>query len=110
MTTTNIKTLLHRVKANPNDLFSKFALALELINVQKNDEAVLLFEDIILRDPEYVGVYYHLGGLYQIKKENKKAIDIYKLGIAVAERLQDVHAKSELATALLTIQLETEEE
>ncbi|MBO6793023.1 MAG: hypothetical protein JJ895_03865 [Balneolaceae bacterium] len=109
MTSANIKTLLHRVKNNPADLFSKFALALELINIQKNDEAILLFEDIILRDPEYVGVYYHLGGQYQFKNENIKAIETYKQGIAVAERLRDVHAKSELATALLTIQLETEE-
>jgi Tfp pilus assembly protein PilF len=109
MTSTNIKTLLRRVKENPGDLFSKFALALELINVQKHDEAILLFKDIIHRDPEYVGAYYHLGGQYQIKKENKMAIDTYKQGIEVAERLQDVHAKSELATALITLQLETEE-
>ncbi|MCR9131066.1 MAG: tetratricopeptide repeat protein [bacterium] len=108
MSSKNIKPLLQRVKQHPDDLFSKFALALELIKVQKQKEAVLLFEDIIRRDPEYVGVYYHLGGQYQLQNENKKAISTYKQGIEVAERLRDVHAKSELATALLTLQLETE--
>lgn len=72
MSSKNIKPLLQRIKQHPDDLFSKFALALELIKVQKQKEAVLLFEDIIRRDPEYVGVYYHLGGQYQLQNENKR--------------------------------------
>ncbi len=105
----NIPTLAARIKKNPNDSFSKFALALELINIEQTGKARLLFESIADTDPGYVGVYYHLAKLYTEINENKKALETYKKGIAVAEKASNHHAKSELQGALLTLELELED-
>lgn len=72
MESSNIATLAKRVKDHPNDSFSKFALALEIIKIDRRKSAVVLFEDIVQNDPNYVGVYYHLGEQYLIDGENKK--------------------------------------
>ncbi len=100
----NIATLVNRIKNDPKDSFSKFALALELLNINRRNEAILLFEDILINDPNYIGVYYHLGEQYFINEENKKAVDTYIKGIEIATSLNNVHAKSELSTALLVVQ------
>ncbi len=105
----NIAVLAKRVKMRPDDSFSKFALALELIKINKNPQAVVLFEDIVGNDPNYVGVYYHLGEQYLLEGENKKALETYKMGIEIATNLNDAHAKSELATALLALEMDMEE-
>lgn len=105
----NISTLVKRLKMEPDDSFSKFALALELIKIDKRKPAIILFEDIVDNDPNYIGVYYHLGEQYLIDGENQKALNIYKYGIEKASFLKDDHAKSELSTALLTLKLEVEE-
>jgi len=108
MSRLNIATLVKRVKESPNDSFSKFALALELIKIDKRKQAMILFEDIVEHDSNYVGVYYHLGEQYLLDGENKKAFDTYNKGIDIASSLNDEHAKSELLTALLTLESEME--
>lgn len=82
---------------------------MELLKESKQDQAKVLFESIKAQDPDYVGVYYHLGKLYSEIEENKKALDTYKKGIEVAIRLSDLHAKSELQGALLNLELELED-
>ncbi len=103
-----IPTLAARVKENPNDSFSRFALALELLKIDQETKALLLFESIVNTDPGYVGVYYHLAKLYTEIDENKKALETYKEGIKVAEQANDLHSKSELQGALLALELEME--
>lgn len=104
-----IPTLAARIKENPNDSFSKFALALELINIDQITKATLLFESIVKTDPNYVGVYYHLAKIYIETDENKKAVRTYKEGIAIAEIENNQHAKSELQGALLALELDLED-
>lgn len=106
----NIATLAKRLKEHPDDSFTKFALALELIKVGKLNQAVILFESIVKDDPDYIGVYYHLGEQYALRSENKKALETYKAGIEVARKLNDTHAESELSTALLTLEMELDDE
>ena len=58
-------------------------------------------------DPEIPVNIYELGLIYKIEViENKKALNIYKSGIKIASSLNDEHAKTELSTALLTLELE----
>lgn len=82
---------------------------MELLKESKQDQAKVLFKSIEAHDPDYIGVYYHLGKLYSEIEENKKALDTYKKGIEVAMRLSDLHAKSELQGALLNLELELED-
>ncbi|MEQ9308249.1 MAG: hypothetical protein RLN90_02275 [Balneolaceae bacterium] len=105
-----ISILAARIKENPNDSFSKFALALELLNIDQMDKAKVLFESIVTADPDYVGVYYHLGKIYIEIDENKKAVKTYKDGISIAEKGNHPHAKSELQGALLALELNLEDQ
>ncbi len=104
-----VSTLAKAVKEHPDDSFYKFTLALEMLKIEEYSKARVLFEAIRNKDPNYLGVYYHLAKLYTEIGENKKALKTYKEGIKVAESQNDSHTKSELSEALLTLELEMEE-
>ncbi|MEX1136980.1 MAG: hypothetical protein WEB89_08770 [Balneolales bacterium] len=91
---------------DPTDSFAKFALALEYVNLSELDTARALFEELQQDDPEYVGLYYHLGKLYENLDEAGPAITTYNKGIEVAENAADEHSASELRQALLEIESE----
>lgn len=103
-----ISTLAKAVKEHPEDSFYKFTLALEMLKIEEIQKARVLFEAIRQKDPDYVGVYYHLAKLYEQTGENKKALETYKEGVEVAESQNDAHTKSELSAALLNLEFEME--
>ena len=96
----NIQTLARNIQKDPDDLFSKFALALELLKENSVDKARLLFESVYKQDPGYTGVYYHLGKLYEQTGLPEKALQIYHEGIDVAEQKNELRTKSELLEAI----------
>lgn len=83
-TDAKIKKLAAYIKQNPEDSFSKFALALEFIKQDRHDKARILFESVRNNDPHYVGVYYHLGKTYEILDMDEQAAIVYKEGIRIA--------------------------
>jgi Tfp pilus assembly protein PilF len=105
----NISKLAKQLKESPNDSFLKFALALELLKIGENKKAQSLFKNILASDPEYVGVYYHLGKLYEELEENNLALSCYKDGIQIATKLKDQHTRSELQGALINLEMEIED-
>ncbi len=105
----NISKLAKQLKESPDDSFLKFALALELLKVGQNNKALSLFKNILSSQPDYVGVYYHLGKLYEETGENNSALKCYKDGIAITTKLNDQHAKSELQGALINLEMELED-
>lgn len=105
---TRISTLAKAVREHPKDPFYKFTLALEMLKIEEISKAKVLFEAIQKSSPQYVGVYYHLGKLYERIDENKKAMLTYNEGIEVALSQKDYHTKSELSAALLNLKIEME--
>jgi len=101
-----LKKLALNIKKNPDDSFSKFALALEFQKLNYPDKALVLFESIHENDPGYVGVYYHLGNMYRQKGHVEKAKTIFEEGISVAEEQNELHAKSELQSVLMELEIE----
>lgn len=99
-----IRKLQEFLADDPHDSFSKFALALEFVNISELDKARSLFEDLLKNDPGYTGLYYHLGKLYEKYDEGGNALIIYNKGIEVAEKEGDDHAASELRMALLELE------
>jgi len=91
-----LKTFL---KDNPADSFVQHALALEYIKSGYNNEARNLFEDILQRDPDYIGSYYHLAKLLETMNEKELAISWYEKGMAAAKKANDNHAYNELRGA-----------
>ena len=60
-----IEILKNFLKDNPDDSFSRYALALEYVKLGQNDEALREFEAVRKSDADYVATYYQLGQLYQ---------------------------------------------
>lgn len=95
-----IEKLLEYLKKNDKDSFLQHALALEYIKVGQDEEARKLFNEILLREPSYVGSYYHLAKLLERVGDFDKAIRIYKRGMEEAQKAEDRHSYSELQMAL----------
>ena len=95
-----IDQLREFLKATPNDSFLQHALALEFIKVGDEGAAKLLFENILMNEPGYVGSYYHLGKLLERINDNQAAITVYQTGMKEAKLANDNHSYNELHAAL----------
>lgn len=96
------------IKSNPHDLFSRHALAMELIKNGEDAKARGILEEILLIDSSYVGSYYHLGKLMERLEAFQDAIKIYQEGMEEAEKQKDHHALRELKAAFNQLQDEME--
>ena len=99
-----IEKLLEFMKTADKDSFLQHALALEYIKVGDDDEARKLFNEILLREPSYVGSYYHLGKLLERVADFDRAIKVYKRGMEEAKKAGDNHSYNELQGALEDIE------
>ena len=104
MKMSRIQKLLEFMKTSDKDSFLQHALALEYIKVGDDDEARKLFNEILLREPSYVGSYYHLGKLLERVADYERAIRIYKRGMEEAKKAGDNHSYNELMGALEDIE------
>jgi tetratricopeptide (TPR) repeat protein len=88
------------LEENPNDSFSRYALALEYAKLERNDDALREFESVKKNDPDYVATYYQLGQLHQKMGQRHEAEKTFRTGITVAAKAGDEHTRSELEAAL----------
>ncbi|HMG35699.1 MAG TPA: tetratricopeptide repeat protein [Blastocatellia bacterium] len=89
---------------DPNDSFSRYALALELEKAGDPDRALSELSEVVTRDPNYVGAYYHLGRLLSKAGRTDEARSIYQRGLTVATAANDQRARSELQEALESVE------
>ncbi len=94
-----IEKLLEFMKASDKDSFLQHALALEYIKVGRDDKARELFNEILLREPTYLGSYYHLGKLLERAGDIARAIRVYDRGMEEAKKAGDNHSFNELMMA-----------
>lgn len=95
--------MLSFLEMDPADEFTRFAIAMEHVNTGRDDEARDWFLQILERNEQYIGVYYHLGKTLERMNRPDDAVDIYTRGIALARSMNDHHAASELEGALLEL-------
>ena len=95
-----IEKLLEFMKTADKDSFIQHALALEYIKIDDDEAARKLFNEILLREPSYIGSYYHLGKLLERVADFDKAIRVYKRGMEEAKKSGDQHSYNELQGAL----------
>jgi len=103
-----IEQLTEFLKESPEDSFLQHALALEHAKRGQDAQARRLFEQLLERDPGYVGSYYHLGKLLQRLHEPAAALRVYKKGLEMTAAVNDRHTYNELSTALEDLMDETE--
>ncbi len=88
-------------EASPTDSFVLFALAKEYEKSGDLAQALDFYLKLHTADSAYVGLYYHLGKLYEQQQDIPNAVAAYRQGIAVARAAGDRHAESELVGALM---------
>ena len=94
-----IAKLKEFLQATPGDAFVQHALALEYIKAGDDDSARSLFEQILERQPDYIGSYYHLAKLLERAGDQELAIRWYERGMTAAKKAGDQHAYNELQMA-----------
>ncbi len=88
---------------NPKDSFLLFAIAKEYEGLGRHNDALDFFLNLKKENPDYVGLYYHLGKLYEQKEEIETAFFTYKEGMEIAKKQGDQHSLNELAAAKLNL-------
>jgi predicted Zn-dependent protease len=88
------------VTKSPDDAFARYSLAMALRSAGKADEAAAEFEELRRRKPDYVPAYLMLGQTLEAAGRSAEAARVYEDGIAIATRVNDMHARDELGQAL----------
>ncbi len=99
-----IEQLKQFIEEDPDDAFTRFALAREYLKAGRAEEALALFEGLVQRDPGYTGTYYHLGKLYERLGRAGDAAAAYRQGIEQARAQRAQKDLSELQDALMKVQ------
>lgn len=94
-----VARIMELLKANHEDGFLQHALALEYVKLGDDTMARQLFENILTRDPNYTGSYYHLAKLLERTGETAAAVAWYEKGMTVCRAAGDNHAYGELKAA-----------
>ncbi len=95
-----IKALEQFHEEDPDDPFTRFALASEYLKAGNKERALAFFEALRAEKPAYVGTYYHLAKLYERLGRPEDAEETCRAGIEEAEKANDGHSKSELEAVL----------
>ena len=106
--TERIRTLLTFLAADPGDTFSRFALAMEHKKAGDIESAAEALEEVIRRDPAYIGAYYHLGKMRFSEARYLEAKELYDKGLQAAESKGEAHEARELRQALAELEMEME--
>ncbi len=101
-----IGKLENLLKIDPEDTFTKYALALEY-QKQNKTLALGLFEELLEESPDYIPTYYQAAHLYIDLGEAQKAEQTFKTGIEKSK--SDLKTNAELRNAYQNFLLELED-
>lgn len=100
MSTDRLQQLIELLKNSPDDAFLLYAVALEFQAKGNVREAIKRYEDLLLKQWDYLAVYYQLGGLYALLGDTSKAEETYTKGIEIATQQKNSKTLAELRSAL----------
>ena len=104
MTQDRLALLLAFYEQDPDDAFTRFAIAQEYRKRGVPEQALVFYEQLVAEQPDYTGTYYHLGKLYEEVGRKDDAVDAYRKGIEIARQQHNLKDLSELQDALLQAQ------
>lgn len=99
-----LEQLLEMLKAEPQDAFLRYAVALEYETAGNIAESISRIESLISDNPDYLGAYYKLGQLHEASGAKEKALDVYQRGAAVAKKQNNTKTLGEINTAILLLE------
>jgi tetratricopeptide (TPR) repeat protein len=100
MSNTRLEKLLEFQRQQPDDLFLKYAMAMEYLGMKNIERAFLLFNEVIEKDIHYVAAYYQLGKILESRGEEADAIKMFEKGLAEAQLKKDMKTVNEFRTAI----------
>ena len=89
---------------SPDDVFLRYALAMELENDEEHEKSLELHNGLIQGDPPYVPSFFMSGKQLSAINRTDEAIEILKAGISEAQKQNDAHAAREMQEFLDMIQ------
>ncbi len=95
-----IEKLKMMIEKDPNDLFSRYALALEYNGINEPLTAIEILEELIRRDENYIPAYHQLGQLLGKMNRTQEAKKIYRKGVDLAQEQNDDKAGKEMREEL----------
>ena len=104
-----ILTLRNLLNDDPDDPFLHYALGLEYLKIHESELAIEKFNWIMHNHPDYLAVYYHAALVLSETGQLEMAEDVYKKGIALAERMQSYKTLQELKNAYHNFLLEMDD-
>lgn len=100
MRNNRLQQLTELLKDTPDDAFLLYAIALEHQAAGDYQAAILQYEFLLSVHPDYLPVFYQLGGLYAQMGDADRAESVYTRGIALASAQNNQRTLSELRSAL----------
>lgn len=95
-----IQKLKELLEKNPNDAFSRYALALEYMGMSDLQTAIDELEQLIQSDPNYLAAYHQLGQIYGKLNRTQEAKRVYRKGIDLAQELGEEKEAKEMREEL----------
>jgi len=99
MNSDRIARLQQLLEKNPDDSFSRYAIAMEYAG-HDDAAAVRILEEVLQRDEGYIPAYQQLGIVYIRLHRTDDARAILHRGVSVARRQNDHHAADEMEEVL----------
>jgi Tfp pilus assembly protein PilF len=91
-----LTSLFELYKKDPNDSFVVYGIALEYISKGNYDEAEKYLSEIIAKDSDYLPAYMQLAQVKENLNKIEEAKDIYKKGIEIAKKNNELRTASEM--------------
>jgi thioredoxin-like negative regulator of GroEL len=101
-------TLITFLAADPGDLFSRYALAMEYRKEGQLTTCVTELQKVLQLDADYIGAYYQLGSALAQLGQTVEALTTFREGVIRAEQCGDTHSAKEMQEALAMMELELE--
>ncbi len=87
------------IQKDPGDLFSRHALAMELLKLGEHQDAILVMEELLNINHNHTGTYLHLGRTYEKTGNTPQALNTFRRGIEVCRSVNARHDLQELMGA-----------
>jgi tetratricopeptide (TPR) repeat protein len=100
MKSSRLDTLLQFLDNDPDDSFTRYAVALEYISMGNTEQGIGYLKDLIDRDPGYVASYQQLGSMYAENDRKEDARAVLIRGIEIARQSGELHAAQEMQDVL----------
>lgn len=95
-----IEKLKEMLGKDPNDAFSRYALALEYVGMSDLQSAIDELRTVIEKDAKYLPAYHQLGQIYGRLNRTKEAKQTYRAGIDLAQELGEEKEAKEMREEL----------